>query len=104
MVADSGSGLPPDAHSVCTEVRVAPSKRPRDDKVMDSTKTVRTHGGRLYATFLSNSDDMTLSCNVPLTSTWCYSDAMCQCTNGHTDRPSTTHTAATSRAPGLHPD
>ena len=60
MVADSGSGLPPDAHSVCTEVRVAPSKHPRDDKVMDSTKTVRTHGGRLYTNFLSNSDDMTL--------------------------------------------
>ena len=60
MVADSGSELPPDAHSVCTEVTVAPSKRPRDEnqevasvqfarlesdclKVTDSTTTVRTH-------------------------------------------------------------
>ena len=64
-MADSGSGLPPDAHSACAEVRVAPSKRPRDEnrevatlyfarlesdclKVTDST---RTHVGRLYATF-----------------------------------------------------
>ena len=64
-VADSGCGLPPDAHSACAEVRVAPLKRPRDEnrevasvhfarpesdglKVTDST---RTHVGRLYATF-----------------------------------------------------
>ena len=31
VVADSGSRLPPDAHSVCAGVRVAPSKRPRDE-------------------------------------------------------------------------
>ena len=31
LLADSGSGLPPDAHTVCAEVRVAPSKRPSDE-------------------------------------------------------------------------
>ena len=31
LLADSGCGLPPDAHSACAEVRVAPSKRPRDE-------------------------------------------------------------------------
>ena len=30
-VAGRGSGLPPDVHSACAEVRVAPSKRPRDE-------------------------------------------------------------------------
>ena len=68
VVAVGGSGLPPDMQSVCAEVRVAPLKRAREEnqevasvhfarpesdclKVMDSTKTVRPHVGRLYATF-----------------------------------------------------
>ena len=68
VVADSNSRLPPDAHSAYAEVRVAPSKRPRDEsrevasahfarlasdclKVIDSTKTVRPHVGRFTRLF-----------------------------------------------------
>ena len=59
-VADSGCGHPPDA-----QVRVAPSKRPREENrevasvhfarhksdCLKVTDTVRTHVGRFYATF-----------------------------------------------------
>ena len=65
-------------HTACAEVRVAPSKRPRDEnrdvaslhfarpesdclKVTDSTKTVRTHVGRLYATLVRSDDAITAS-------------------------------------------
>ena len=74
MVAVSSSGLPPDAHSACAEVRVALSKRPRDEnrevasvhfarpesdclKVTDSTKTFRPHVGRVLRDFLVLSDE-----------------------------------------------
>ena len=52
VVADSCSGLSPDTHSACTEVRVAPLKRPRDE----NREVATVHVARLESDCLKVTD------------------------------------------------